>query len=64
MNKLFDVVEVDMEMRKVGIMAEGKSERNADAIELMAVMRRGVETHFFATVEAGKYKEGDEWEGP
>ena len=63
MGELFDVVEVDMETFKVGIMAEGKSARNADAIEFMAIMRRGVDTHFFAAVAAGKYREGDEWEG-
>lgn len=58
----YDVVAVNIESRKVRLMAENKTERNADAIERMAVMRRGVEEEFFATVEHGKYKEGDIWQ--
>ncbi len=61
MEKLFDVVAVEMATHKIELMAEKKTERNADAIEMMAVGRRGVETHFYTTVPSGKYKNGDEW---
>lgn len=59
---MFDVLAVNMETHKVRIMAENKTERNAEAIENMAVMRRGVDEEFFVTVPHGKYKEGDEWD--
>ena len=61
MEKLFDVVAVEMETHKVELMAEKQTERNADAIVMMSVERRGVETHFYITVSSGKYKNGDEW---
>lgn len=61
MEKLFDVVAVEMATHKIELMAEKKTARNADAIEMMAVCRRGVETHFYVTVPSGKYKNGDEW---
>lgn len=61
MEKLFDVVAVEMATHKVELMEEKKTERNAEAIEMMAVGRRGVETHFYCTVPSGKYKSGDEW---
>ncbi len=58
---MFDVIEVQFKKpRTVRLIAEGKSERNADAIINMAVMRRGVEEAFFTTAPAGKYKDGDE----
>ena len=61
MEKLFDVVAVEMATHKIEIMAEKKTARNAEAIENMAVGRRGVETHFYTTVPCGKYNNGDEW---
>jgi hypothetical protein len=62
MSALFDVVAVDLESRTVRLMAEGKTAVNAYAVETMAVMRRGVDAEFFASVPTGKYKEGDLWE--
>ena len=38
-----DVIAVNMETHKVRLIAENKTERNADAIEMMAVQRRGVD---------------------
>lgn len=56
----FDVVEVDIESRKVRMMTdEPKSAANAEAIERMALMRRADGSNFFATVTAGKYADGD-----
>ena len=60
---MFDVVAVNLETNKVRLIAEAKTEANATAIETMAVMRRGVEEEFFATVGHGAYKNGDEWTG-
>lgn len=48
--QLFDVVAVDIKTRKVRMIAKGKSEKNADAIVRMAVMRRGVDTEFLGTI--------------
>jgi hypothetical protein len=56
-----DVVAVNMETNKIEILARSKTERNAEAIVNMAIMRRGVETHFYSEVPVGKYKEGDDW---
>ena len=58
-DKLFDVIAVDLSTKKIRFMAQSKTERNAEAIETMAVLRRGVDTEFFVTVPAGKYKDGD-----
>ena len=63
MTELFDVVAVDMETHKVRLIAEGKTERKAEAVETMAVVRRGVEKEFFATVKHRRYGNGDEWSG-
>lgn len=60
---LYDVVAVNHKTGKVALMAEGKTERNAEAIERMAIMRRGLKTDFYATVPAGLYKEGDKYSG-
>ena len=35
---------------------------NADAYMHRAIIRRGVETEFYAVVPAGSYKDGDVWE--
>ena len=60
---MFDVVAVNIKTGIVRLMAQSKSQPNAEAIVKMAVMRRGVEDEFFADVPQGKYKEGDKWEG-
>lgn len=59
MAELFDVIAVNIETKIVRLMAESKSERNAEAIIDMAVMRRGVETEFYTFSPAGKYHDGD-----
>lgn len=57
---MFDVVEVQIKApHTVRVIATNKSERNAEAIISMAIMRRGVEHHFFKTVPAGTMKDGD-----
>lgn len=58
---LFDVVAVDLVNHEVRLIAEKKDLRNADAIEHMAVMRRGCDEEFFAVVPHGLYKDGDKW---
>ena len=52
--KLFNVVAVNIKTKQERIIAENKTERNAEAIVNMAVMRRGVEEEFFKTVLVGK----------
>lgn len=57
---MFDVIEVSIKSSKViAFMAENKTKRNAEAVEKMAVYRRGVEEGFYVVVESGKYKIGD-----
>lgn len=61
---LFDVVAVDIERRTVTeLVATARTERNAEAIETMAVMRRGVDKVLFSIVPAAKYKVGSKWRG-
>jgi len=49
-DKLFDVIATNIETGKERIISSGKTERNAEAILEMAVMRRGVDEEFFKTV--------------
>lgn len=57
---MFDVIEVSIASGLVlAFMAENKTKKNAEAVEQMAVYRRGIEDSFYAVVEAGKYKIGD-----
>lgn len=58
---MYDVIAVDLSTHKVRLLAENKTERNADAIEMMAVSRLGCDEEFFTKAPAGRYKEGDEW---
>jgi hypothetical protein len=60
---MFDVIAVNIETGEVRIIAENKSERNAEAIENMAIMRRGVEEEFFDIVKHNTYKDGDKRRG-
>lgn len=60
----YDAVSVEIETGEVTVMGSGKDEANAEAICNMAVIRRGVETHFYSPAVAGKYKDGDKWDGP
>lgn len=59
--ELYDVVAVNLETRKARLIAEKKTERNADATLMMAVMRRGVEKEFFEVVPSGTVLEGQDW---
>lgn len=59
----YDVVAVSLKDYTVRFLAERTSERNADAIVTMAVMRRGVEDEIFAAVPTGTYQPGDTWTG-
>lgn len=58
----FDIIEVDIFSLKIKMMGENKSAKNAEAIERMALMRRGTDANFFTTVPSGKYKDGDIFE--
>jgi hypothetical protein len=49
---LFNVVAVNIKTGARRIIAERKTERNAEAIVDMAVMRRGVDEEFFTTEPA------------
>ncbi len=64
MNKLYDVIAVSLRTNKVRFMADRKTLNNAEAIEKMAVMRRGVDEEFFTTVPAGSFNEGDDYVEP
>ncbi len=60
--ELYDVVSVSIATGKVtAFMGANKTFRNADAIEQMAVLRRGVETEFYATVPARSLNIGDDY---
>lgn len=61
--KRFDVVSVHIESLNVRVLTRDKTEPNAEALVQNAVLRRGVDTHFFAVTTAGKYSDGDKWEG-
>lgn len=61
MADLYDVLAVDMSTHKVQVLDVSKTAKNADAIICFAVARRGVETYFYVTAEAGKYQDNDEW---
>ena len=50
---MFDVIAVNLTTGKKRHIATDKTERNAEAIVEMAVMRRGVDEEFFTTVPAG-----------
>lgn len=56
---MFDVVAVSLEGRKVLWTMGPKTERNAEAIIDMAVMRQGCDDRYFTTSDPGKYAEGD-----
>lgn len=58
----FDVIEVPFaQPHHVRVIASNKTAKDADAIERMAVMRRGVEDSFFVITRAGRYADGDEY---
>ena len=58
----YDVLEVDIASGEVvGVMAQDKDERNAEAVMKMAVIRRGVEHSIYVTVPSGTKSIGDTW---
>lgn len=59
--QLWDAIAINIETGKVRLFGERKTFQNAEAISKIAVMRRGVETEFYAEVHTGTYKEGDEY---
>lgn len=59
--KMYDVIAVDMTTHRVRLVAENKTEKNAMAIEHLALLRNGCDEEFFETVPTGKYKDGEEW---
>jgi hypothetical protein len=60
----FDVVAVRIEApHTVRLLDTNKTEAAAEGVVKFAVYRRGVETEFYAAVPAGKYIDGDTWEG-
>lgn len=59
---MYDVIAVNLTTHKIRLLGENKTEKNADAIEMMAVARLGCDDEFFTRAPAGKYKEGDEWD--
>jgi hypothetical protein len=60
----FDVFEVDIDSGVMRVMGKDKDARNAEAIERMAIMRRGNDDNFFVTCPAGKFSEGDKYQHP
>lgn len=60
---LFDALAVNIKTGKVRIFGQNKTLVNAEAISKMAIMRRGLDEEFYVEAPAGKYKEGDKWEG-
>lgn len=56
----YDVIEVGMKKpHPVRIIERNKDMKDADAIVKMAVVRRGVEAHFFTTVDPCTYSDGE-----
>lgn len=60
--QLFDVLEVNIHTLEVTLMAEGKTKKNADAIERFAVHRRMTDSNFFVTVPAGSFSNCDKYQ--
>jgi hypothetical protein len=47
MAQRFDVIAVDMKTLAERVIAEDKTEENAEAVMKLAIMRRGVEQEFY-----------------
>lgn len=62
-DQAYDVVAVSLSTLTVHILNEGETERDAEAIAEMAIMRRGAGEEFFSKALAGKYRDGDQWNG-
>ena len=59
MAETFDVVEVTFGGKVINVVAVEKTARSAEAIVDMAVLRRGVDRSFFASVPASTHAVGD-----
>ena len=60
----FDVLAVSLDRNHaVRILDRNRTAEDAKASMHMAVLRRGVETEFFAVVPAGSYADGQKWSG-
>lgn len=60
---LFDVLAVRIDDSTVRFMAQGRTERNAEAILNMAVARRGSDVEFYTIVPQNLYHEGSKYNG-
>ena len=56
-----DVIAVSLDDSSVRLMAADLSEKNAEAVIYMAVLRRGVDSEFFVAVPSGSYTEGEQY---
>jgi len=61
--RLLDVLKMDIERKKVGVIAFRKKKRDAEAICPMAILRHACNDWFFAVTLSVKYAEGDIWKG-
>jgi len=62
--QLYDVVAVTIERQcTVRLINGGQTRENAEAVQKMAVMRRGCDEEFFSVVPAGMYSDGEKWRG-
>ena len=58
-----DVVAVEIATGAVRVLAKDTIVANAESIVRVTIYRRGVETEFYAAAPAGRYHDGDHWEG-
>lgn len=63
MADLYDVLAVNLGTRRVRVLAGEKTKEDADAFANIAVIQRGVEEEFYPVAAAGRYRDGDPWEG-
>jgi hypothetical protein len=57
------ILKQNLDENKTAMLRHGRTITEPEAVIEMAVMRRGIETEFYAEVESGAYKDGDEWRG-
>ncbi len=61
--KKYQCICVSIDTNEIIWADSAKTKPNAEAVEVMAIMRQGVEDRFFAVVPAGNYEVGKEWRG-
>ncbi len=59
--KKYQCVCVALDNSEILWVDDAKTKPNAEAVEVMAVMRQGVADRFFAVVPAGDHKTGEKW---